>query len=212
MKATRRPKAARPVARKGKGTALAEYERKRDFTRTPEPRGSTRKSGPALAYVIQKHEASRLHFDLRLEVDGVMKSWAVPRGPSTDPTVKRLAVQVEDHPIGYNTFEGTIPEGEYGGGTVMIWDVGTWAWAGDATPVADAIRAALVDGVLEFVLHGKRLKGRWTLVRTRKVGRAQQWLLIKQRDRYARAGSDITGRYLTSAVSRRTMLRIAEER
>src|SRR5678809_829224 len=107
---------------------LAEYRRKRDFARTREPRGATgRRTATRLAYVIQRHEATRLHFDLRLELDGVMKSWAVPKGPSLDPAVKRLAIEVEDHPIDYNTFEGTIPQGEYGGGTVMLWDRGTYS-------------------------------------------------------------------------------------
>src|SRR5215207_9785410 len=119
---------------------LAEYRRKRDFSRTREPAGGKRKKSPRLAYVIQKHDASRLHYDLRLELDGVMKSWAVPKGPSLDPSVKRLAIHVEDHPIEYNQFEGTIPEGEYGGGTVMIWDHGTYTAAGDEDDPEAALR------------------------------------------------------------------------
>ena len=119
--------------------------------------------------MIQKHAASHLHFDLRLELDGVMKSWAVPKGPSLDPAVKRLAMQVEDHPIEYNAFEGTIPKGEYGGGTVMIWDRGTYTYGGDddVEPV-EALREGYARGDFKFVLHGKRLKGSWVLVRTRR--------------------------------------------
>ncbi len=137
---------------------LQEYRRKRDFKKTPEPRG---KRGPAhkqLAFLIQKHDASHLHYDFRLELDGVLKSWAVPKGPDLDPAQKRLAMQVEDHPLEYGNFEGTIPKGQYGGGTVMLWDRGTWEPIGDA-------REGLHEGHLKFILHGEKLRGRWMLVR-----------------------------------------------
>jgi bifunctional non-homologous end joining protein LigD len=193
---------------------LGEYRRKRDFTRTSEPRGGRRKAAVKLAYVIQKHAASHLHFDLRLELDGVMKSWAVPKGPSLDPSVKRLAMEVEDHPIEYNAFEGTIPKGEYGGGTVMIWDRGTYAYGGDddVEPV-DGLREGYARGDFKFVLHGKRLKGSWVLVRTRRGDpKRAQWLLIKHRDEYAEPGSEVVEEYLASAATGRTMDEIADGR
>ena len=149
--------------------ALAEYRRKRDFTRTREPAGGRTRAGKKLAFVIQKHAASHLHFDLRLELDGVMKSWAVPKGPSLDPAVKRLAMQVEDHPIEYNKFEGTIPEGEYGGGTVMLWDRGTYTAPGDEPDPEAALRRGYEKGDFKFELHGKRLQGSWVLVRIRRT-------------------------------------------
>ena len=139
--------------------ALEIYRKKRKFDVTSEPRGRKAARG-GNHYVIQKHAATRLHYDLRLELDGVMKSWAVTRGPSLDPTEKRLAVQVEDHPIEYNSFEGTIPEGEYGGGTVMIWDRGRWFPEGDP-------HRGLAKGHLEFTLDGEKLHGRWHLIRMR---------------------------------------------
>jgi bifunctional non-homologous end joining protein LigD len=190
---------------------LAEYRRKRDFTKTEEPRGGRRVRSRKLVFVIQKHAASRLHFDLRLELDGVMKSWAVPKGPSLDPSVKRLAMPVEDHPIEYNAFEGTIPAGEYGGGTVMIWDKGTYAYGGDDADPIEGLRRGFEKGDFKFVLHGKRLKGSWVLVRTRRgdSGRAQ-WLLIKHRDEYAEPGSDIVADAMTSVATGRTMEEIAE--
>lgn len=137
--------------------ALRAYRNKRKFDVTPEPRGSTPRRG-GQQFVVQKHDARRLHYDLRLELDGVMKSWAVTRGPSLVPGEKRLAVHVEDHPIEYNKFEGTIPKGEYGGGTVLIWDSGRWTPEGDP-------HKGLAKGHLDFELQGEKLKGRWHLVR-----------------------------------------------
>jgi bifunctional non-homologous end joining protein LigD len=197
-----------------KPTRLAEYRRKRDFERTAEPRGGRRKAASKLAYVIQKHAASHLHFDLRLELDGVMKSWAVPKGPSLDPAVKRLAMQVEDHPIEYNAFEGTIPKGEYGGGTVMIWDRGTYEYGGDddVDPV-EALREGYARGDFKFVLHGKRLTGSWVLVRTRRGDpKRAQWLLIKHRDAAAEPGSEVVEEYQSSVATGRTMDEIAAGR
>jgi bifunctional non-homologous end joining protein LigD len=193
---------------------LAEYRRKRDFSRTEEPAGGKARAGKKLAFVIQKHAASHLHYDLRLELDGVMKSWAVPKGPSLDPSVKRLAMQVEDHPIEYNAFEGTIPKGEYGGGTVMLWDRGTYTYGGDdAEDSVEGLRRGYGKGDFKFILNGKRLRGSWVLVRTRRdpKGRAQ-WLLIKHRDEYAQPGSDVTEEHQTSVATRRTMEEIAEGR
>ena len=148
------------MAKRSTKDKLARYASKRDFTKTSEPAPvETRKKRKALEYVIQKHDASRLHYDLRLEVDGVMKSWAVPKGPSLDPAVKRLAVEVEDHPMEYNRFEGTIPEGEYGGGTVMIWDKGTWRYTGDAEDPVFARVAALTARPSGTKVHLEILPG-----------------------------------------------------
>jgi len=189
---------------------LAEYNAKRDFTRTAEPAGKVPKPrGRSLQFVIQKHEASHLHFDFRLELDGVMKSWAVPKGPSLDPTVRRLAMEVEDHPISYNTFEGTIPKGEYGGGTVMLWDRGTYE--ADDGGGAAALRRGYEKGELRFVMHGQRLQGGFVLARLKRPGRPQ-WLLIKRRDDHADPDRDITAEETTSVVSKRTMEQIATGR
>ena len=206
-------KAPAKSARKatGKSTAakvpLAEYNGKRDFSRTKEPAGKVPKArGKTLHFVIQKHEASHLHYDFRLELDGVMKSWAVPKGPSLDPGVRRLAMEVEDHPISYNTFEGTIPAGEYGGGTVMLWDRGTYE-AEDGGGV-ESLRRGYEKGDLKIVVHGKRLHGGWVLVRMKRPGRPQ-WLLIKHRDAYADPSRDVTADETTSVVTKRTMEQIA---
>jgi bifunctional non-homologous end joining protein LigD len=208
------PRKKRAGAAPASGARLAEYRQKRDFTRTAEPPGGRRKAASKLAYVIQKHAASHLHFDLRLELDGVMKSWAVPKGPSLDPAVKRLAMEVEDHPIEYNKFEGTIPQGEYGGGTVMLWDRGTYTYGGsdDVDPL-DALRQGYAKGDFKFELRGKRLHGSWVLVRTRRGDpRRAQWLLIKHRDEAAEPGSEVVEEYQTSVATGRTMDQIAAGR
>ena len=206
--------AQRAVRTREKG-ALAEYRRKRDFTKTAEPKGrrSTARQKHALVFVIQKHAATRLHFDLRLELDGVMKSWAVPKGPSLAPSEKRLAMQVEDHPIEYNTFEGIIPKGEYGGGSVMLWDRGTYTYPEKTDDPVQRLRDGYQRGDLKFELHGKRLRGSWVLVRLRRGDPEKPaWLLIKHRDEYARPGYDIVAAEPTSVRSRRTMEQIAKGR
>jgi bifunctional non-homologous end joining protein LigD len=163
---------------------LSKYRAKRDFTKTAEPSGKARiAASEKRRFVIQKHAARQLHYDLRIELDGVFKSWAVTRGPSLDPKDKRLAVEVEDHPLDYGDFEGTIPEGEYGGGTVLLWDRGYWEPEGKKTP-----EDALADGDFKFTLDGKRLHGSWVLVRMKGDkfgGKRTNWLLIKHRDAYA---------------------------
>jgi bifunctional non-homologous end joining protein LigD len=204
-------KAAKPAkAPKSAETQLAEYRRKRDFTRTAEPAGGKPAAGKKLAYVIQKHAASHLHYDLRLELDGVMKSWAVPKGPSLDPSVKRLAMEVEDHPIEYNAFEGTIHKCEYGGGTVMLWDRGTYTYGGTDPDPLEGLRRGYAKGDFKFILHGKRLRGSWVLVRTRRGEKGRsQWLLIKHRDEYAVPDSDVTADHMTSVTTDRTMEEIS---
>jgi bifunctional non-homologous end joining protein LigD len=165
-------------------TPLARYNAKRDFDRTPEPAGTAAKQGRQLSFVIQKHWASHLHYDFRLELDGVLLSWAVPKGPSYDPTVKRMAIHVEDHPVSYGSFEGRIPDKQYGAGTVIVWDRGTWEPVGDP-------HAGLASGKIVFELHGEKLAGRWELVRIAKPGdRQEPWILFKKRDAWARPSVD----------------------
>jgi bifunctional non-homologous end joining protein LigD len=204
------------VARRSPRAQLTEYRRKRDFGKTAEPSGD-KASPPAragrLRFVIQKHAASHLHFDLRLELDGVMKSWAVPKGPSLDPSVKRLAMQVEDHPIDYNTFEGTIPKGEYGGGTVMLWDRGTYTSDTATSPddEENAIREGLRRGDLKVTFQGQRLHGSFALIRmkfARDSSSKPQWLLIKHRDQFA-TDDDVVAENMTSVDTQRTMEEIA---
>jgi bifunctional non-homologous end joining protein LigD len=214
--------------------ALEEYRSRRDFDRTAEPAGDETPSGPAArrperpVFVVQKHDASRLHYDFRLEMGGVLKSWAIPKGPSLDPADKRLAVMTEDHPLEYAAFEGTIPEGEYGGGTVMLWDFGWWepdlAWmqarksggavaaaelAGSAGPIAMA-EAALAKGDLKFVIHGQKLTGSWALVQMKGRG-DKNWLLVKHRDESARPGADILQEAPDSVATGRSLEEIAAD-
>lgn len=231
---------------------LAEYRRKRDFTRTGEPSGddiapnATAETAPTErpglrglrsaerpVFVVQKHDASSLHYDLRLEMNGVLKSWAVPKGPSLDPADRRLAVLVEDHPLEYATFEGVIPEEEYGGGTVMVWDLGWWepdlAWMkegkkggrpGSAVDRANSKAdpdletfdplASVAAGDLKFIVHGEKLSGSWALVQMKGRGE-KNWLLIKHRDAAARPGSNITREAPDSVATGRSLEQIAAE-
>jgi bifunctional non-homologous end joining protein LigD len=165
---------------------LSKYKQKRDFDSTTEPKGEIIKSKNELTFVVQKHSASHLHYDFRLEIDGVLKSWAIPKGPSMNPKEKRLAIMVEDHPIDYKNFEGTIPEGNYGAGTVIVWDNGTYTLADEQNEreIVKKFKANLKEGHVSFILNGKKLKGEFTLVRL-KIRQKNAWLLIKKDDQYA---------------------------
>lgn len=203
------PKKAAARAASEVDAQLARYRAMRDFAMTAEPNGNggaAEMDGDALPFVIQKHAATRLHYDFRLGWRGVLKSWAVTKGPSYYPGDKRLAVEVEDHPIEYGGFEGTIPKGQYGGGTVMVWDQGTW------NPLVD-VDEGLRKGKLSFTLHGKKLKGNWALVRMgRFAGKGKQnWLLIKEHDKYARGEgiAPVTESAPKSAITGRMMEQIA---
>src|SRR5215831_7366594 len=178
--------------------ALKDYSAKRTFTATPEPPPAERPAGEGpLLFVVQQHSATRLHYDFRLECDGVLKSWAVPRGPSLDRNEKRLAVQTEDHPYDYGSFEGVIPAGQYGAGEVIVWDCGVYSpdeegatWFHDRAQAEREVHEGLAQGKLSVLLRGEKLKGSFALVRTKE---AKQWLLIKHKDRFA-AATDITAR------------------
>ena len=187
--------------------ALEEYKRKRDFKKTPEPEGKVAAKTPERErfFCVQKHLASHLHYDFRLEHNGVLLSWAVPKGPSLDPSTQRLAMKVEDHPVEYGEFEGVIPEG-YGAGIVMLWDRGTW------TPESADVDAALKKGDLKFALHGKKLQGSWVLVRLKPRGGESRagWLLIKHRDEFA-STRDIAEEEPRSVVSDRILIEIARD-
>ena len=186
--------------------SLVRYREKRNFKSTSEPEGGKPTSGK-LRFVIQKHAASRLHYDFRLEMEGVLKSWAVPKGPSTDPATKRLAMMVEDHPFNYRDFEGTIPEGNYGAGTVIVWDEGTYE---PLEPIEGKkaqdkyLLKELKSGSVKIVMHGKKMKGEWALVKTHQS--ENSWLLIKHRDKYASA-DDITAKE-KSVISGKTLEQI----
>lgn len=194
------------TAARAKSAALETYRAKRDFTRTSEPKGAAPRAAVAAggAYVVQKHQARRLHFDFRLELDGVLKSWAVTKGPSLDPRDKRLAVRTEDHPLEYGSFEGTIPKGEYGGGAVMVWDRGTWTPQGDP-------RRGLETGRLKFDLHGERLQGGFALVRLPRRGEEsrENWLLVKEKDSDADPSVDPIREWTKSVVTGRSFAEIA---
>ena len=181
------------------------YNKKRDFKKTAEPKGRTAR-GKGDSFVVQKHDASRLHWDFRLEMDGVLKSWAVPKGPSIDPDDKRLAVRTEDHPLGYATFEGTIPQGEYGGGTVMLWDRGRWIPEPGKDP-----RRTIEEGHLHFTLEGERMKGEWVMFRLKgRAGeRAENWMLKKVTDDYIGPGEALVEQHVTSVTTGRSMAEIA---
>ena len=188
--------------------SLEQYRAKRNFNISSEPAGSAKKSNQkgAMLFVVQKHRATQLHYDFRLELNGTLLSWAVPKGPSTDPSVKRLAMQVEDHPIEYANFEGVIPEGEYGGGTVMVWDTGEW------TPEIEDAEEGLRKGDLKFRLQGKKLKGSWVLVRTHGFGSKadKSWLLIKHKDEFA-SKKDIVADEPRSVLSHKLLADIARD-
>lgn len=192
---------------------LAKYQSMRDFSKTAEPSGKEKvQPSQRLRFVIQKHAATRLHYDFRLELDGVFRSWAVTKGPSPDPADRRLAVEVEDHPLDYGDFEGTIPKGQYGGGTVMLWDRGYW----EPEPGTDP-RQGLAKGDLKIVMHGERIKGGYVLVRMkhdRERGKRNNWLLIKHRDEFVREGEGdaLVKENTTSIASGRSMEEIAAGR
>ncbi len=186
---------------------LRDYEKKRDFTETPEPKGEIGESSDHPIFVIQKHDARNLHYDLRLESEGVLKSWAVPKGPSMDPKVKRLAVPTEDHPMAYADFEGVIPEGHYGAGTVIVWDSGIFRSTKDD---GSSFSENLAGGHATIYLEGSKLVGGFALIRTGRGGDRPQWLFFKMKDDYARPGSDITSEKPNSSKTDRSLEEVRE--
>jgi len=188
--------------------SLKDYREKRDFSRTPEPSGIEARTSPGPIFVIQKHAASHLHYDFRLEVDGVLKSWAVPKGPSTDPKDKRLAVPTEDHPLEYADFEGVIPAGEYGGGTVLVWDTGPYRNLTEKKGAAIPMGQAVAHGHVKVWLEGKKLTGSYALTRFR-TGKDESWLLVKADDEAADPGRNPVATEPRSVLSGRTIEEIA---
>jgi DNA ligase D-like protein (predicted 3'-phosphoesterase) len=201
-----------------KGSRLSDYERKRDFSKTKEPSGNRKSKGKSKArrrhprFTIQKHSATSLHYDLRLEVDGVLASWAVPKGPSLDPRDKRLAMRTEDHPMDYLEFEGVIPKGEYGGGPVIVWDRGVFqniseTRRGEPMDLSEAIE----KGDVKVLMLGEKIRGAYALVRTSKPGEREQWLLIKKRDEGADARRRPTSSQPESVLTGRTIEQVLKE-
>jgi len=188
---------------------LKKYREMRDFGDTPEPSGGKPKQSGLPIFVIQKHLASRLHYDFRLEMEGVLKSWAVPKGPSYDPSVKRLAMMTEDHPYDYAGFEGVIPEGNYGAGKVIIWDSGTWELIGPGDDPVEALR----QGDLKFTLYGKKMFGEWALFHIKgRSPKGNEWLLVKHRDKYANDNVDVTEVAPRSIISNKLVEEVGAER
>ena len=191
---------------------LKAYRKKRDFGRTDEPRGTKgRQSAGRLIFVVQKHKATQLHYDFRIQVGRVLKSWAVPRGPSMNPKEKRLAVPTEDHPREYAKFEGTIPKGQYGGGTVMVWDIGRYTNLKKRHGRTVSMRRAVKDGQVEIKLRGKKLTGAYALIRTSTEGRRERWLLIKMKDEAANARRNPVRTEPNSALTNRSMSEISRD-
>jgi DNA ligase D-like protein (predicted 3'-phosphoesterase) len=188
---------------------LKKYKDKRDFKKTPEPISSKKTSLKSPRFVIQKHDASRLHYDFRLEVNGVLKSWAIPKGPSTDPSQKRLAIPTEDHPLDYIDFEGIVPEGNYGAGTVIVWDIGTYKNIALEDREISSMERKIEDGHVDIQLEGKKLKGGFALIRTGK-GERKFWLLLKKKDSEADPEHDILIDRPESALSGRTIEEVGD--
>ena len=186
--------------------SLNEYLRKRSFPSTPEPKpAAPNASTGGNSFCVQRHDATRLHYDFRLEVDGTLKSWAIPKGPTLDPAPKRLAAMVEDHPLEYGGFEGNIPKGNYGAGSVMLWDRGTYEVLGDKSP-----QEQLARGDFKFKLHGEKLKGEFAIVQMKGRGKGNEWLLLKKKDAEAHPGWDVE-QYAYSAATGRTQQEIAKD-
>jgi len=193
---------------------LRSYKSKRDFKNSPEPQGNSmaQKHNKKPIFVIQKHDASHLHYDFRLEIDGVLKSWAIPKGPSTDPTEKRLAIETEDHPMEYATFEGVIPEKHYGAGPVIVWDTGTFDTIKEKDGTITSLSQSYKNGQIEVNLHGKKLNGGYALIRTAMDGDKKQWLLIKMHDEYADARRNPVSTQPESVLSGKTIEEIAKNK